>query len=200
MSLQRFIENINGIGGLAKTNRFKVLIVIPTILQRFSIRETRNDFMETLSLLCETAELPGKTLQTADVKVYGPTYKVPYQKQFQDINLTFLCSNRGTERDIFDRWIEEIMPSSTSNLRFRSNYLTSIKILHLSEENSSLNPFTNEEVEVDSNTGIESVGGRIIREVILEDAFPIGYAAQPLNWGDDGFQRLSVQFAYRRFK
>ena len=191
MSLQRFIENINGIGGLAKTNRFKVLIVIPTILG------TSNDATETLSLLCETAELPGKTLQTADVKIYGPTYKVPYQKQFQDISLTFLCSVNGFERTIFDRWIDYIMPTQTSNLRFRNDYLTSIKILHLNDADSlSINTFTDEE---NRNVAIDDIGGTTIKEVHLDDAFPLGYAAQQLNWGDDGFQKLTVQFAYRRF-
>lgn len=191
MSLQRFIENINGLGGLAKTNRFKVLINIPSVLG------TSNDTMGTLSLLCETAELPGKTLQTADVKVYGPTYKIPYQKQFQDISLTFLCSINGLERTIFDRWIEYIMPKETSNLRYRDNYLTSIKIIHLSDIGSSnINTFTGEEY---TNAAVDDLGGRIIREVHLEDAFPIGYAAQQLNWGDDGFQKLTVHFAYRKF-
>jgi hypothetical protein len=191
MSLQRFRENINGLGGLAKTNRFKVLIVIPTILG------ASFDTMQTLSLLCETAELPGKTLQTADVKVYGPTYKVPYQKQFQDISLTFLCSVNGLERTLFDRWIEKIMPSSTSNLRFRDDYLTTIRILHLNDaEGSSINQFTGEEF---TDEAVKDLGGPIIKEVLLEDVFPLGYAAQQLNWGDDGFQKLTVQFSYRRF-
>jgi hypothetical protein len=43
------------------------------------------------------------------------------------------------------------------------------------------------------------VGGPIIKEVLLEDVFPLGYAAQQLNWGDDGFQKLTVQFSYRSF-
>ena len=41
--------------------------------------------------------------------------------------------------------------------------------------------------------------GDLIREVQLQDAFPLGYSAQALNWGDDGFLRLTVQFCYRRF-
>jgi hypothetical protein len=184
MSLQRFIENINGIGGLAKTNRFKVFIRIPRVLG--------TNYVEQLSLLCETAELPGKTLQTADVKVYGPTYKIPYQKQFQDISLTFLCSNRGTERDIFDRWIDYIMPNETNNMSFpkgvngniNEGYLTDITINHLNES------ISREDYDL---------GGDVIRKIQLIDVFPLGYAAQPLNWGDDGFQKLTVQFAYRKF-
>jgi hypothetical protein len=169
MSLQKFIGNINRIGGLAKTNRFEVLIILPPIASRSGISG------EELSLVCETAELPGKTLQTVDAKVYGPTYKIPYQKQFQDISLTFLCSNLGTERSFFNGWIEYIMPSLTNNIRFRDSYETTIQISHLTESDST------------------------IRTVVLRDAFPIGYASQQLNWGDDGFQKLTVQFAYRDF-
>ena len=51
-----------------------------------------------LALQCEAAELPGKTFQTADVKVYGPTFKVPYQTQYSDMSLTFLCTNEFYER------------------------------------------------------------------------------------------------------
>jgi hypothetical protein len=173
MSLQKFIGNINRIGGLSKTNRFKVLIILPPpIASRSGISG------EELSLVCETAELPGKTLQTAEAKVYGPTYKIPYQKQFQDISLTFLCSVGGIERSFFNGWIEYIMPESTNNIRFREGpegYQTTIQISHLTESDST------------------------IRTVVLRDAFPIGYASQQLNWGDDGFQKLTVQFAYRDF-
>ena len=67
------------------------------------------------------------------------------------------------------------MPESTNNIRFRDGYETTIEISHLTESDST------------------------IRKVILRDAFPIGYASQQLNWGDDGFQRLTVQFAYHDF-
>jgi hypothetical protein len=36
--------------------------------------------------------------------------------------------------------------------------------------------------------------------VELIDAFPIGIAPQALSWGEDGFHRLSIQFAYQRYK
>jgi hypothetical protein len=39
-----------------------------------------------------------------------------------------------------------------------------------------------------------------IYAIELIDAFPIGISAQPLSWSEDGFHRLSVQFAYQRYK
>lgn len=133
-----------------------------------------------LALQCEGAELPGKTLQTADVKVYGPTFKLPYQTQYQDITLTFLSTNDFYERKLFDKWINAIMPGDTYNLRFPKDddtrYTTKITILQYND---------------------------LIKQVYaleLIDAFPIGIAAQQLSWSDDNFHRLSVQFAYTKYE
>jgi len=133
-----------------------------------------------LSLQCESAELPGKTLQTADVKIYGPSFKVPYQKQFNDINLSFICTNDFYERKLFDSWINSIMSPATNNLRFshdeQTRYVTNIQIIQYDD-------FIKQ-----------------IYAVKLIDAFPIGIASMPLAWGDDGYHRLSVQFSYQKYE
>lgn len=133
-----------------------------------------------LALQCETAELPGRTLMTHEAKVYGPTYKVPYQSQYNEMTLTFLCTNEFWERKLFDRWIEAIMPSDTNNMRYakdeKTRYMTPIKVIQYDD-------FIKQ-----------------IYAVELIDAFPIGISAQPLSWSEDGFHRLSVQFAYQRYK
>lgn len=133
-----------------------------------------------LSLQCESAELPGKTLLTADAKIYGPTYKIPYQTQYNDMTLNFLCTNDFYERKLFDRWLECIMPSDTNNLRFpkgnSTRYMTNIKIIQYDD-------FIKQ-----------------IYAVELIDAFPIGVAAQQLAWSEDGFHRLGIQFAYQKYK
>jgi hypothetical protein len=185
--IREFISNIEGKKGLSKNNRFKVNMVIPAAI---AVDYRSSD----LSLLCESTELPGKTLNTADVKVYGPTYKIPYQKQYSEINFNFLCTNNGNERRIFDRWIEYIMPSQTNNMRFPkgtdglSGYLTQIEIVQYNDYSTS-----------ESKGLEESDNGELLKKIQLIDAFPLGYSAQALNWGDDGFLRLTVQFSYRRF-
>lgn len=132
-----------------------------------------------LSLQCEAAELPGKNLITGDAKIYGPTYKVPYQTQYNDISLTFLATNEFYERKLFDRWLEAIMPSDTHNLRYakgdNTRYMTNIKIIQYDD-------FIKQ-----------------IYAVELIDAFPIGIASQPLSWSDDNFHRVNVQFSYQKY-
>jgi hypothetical protein len=186
--IRQFISNINTKKGLVKNNRFKVYMSIPTGLGI----DYKNS--SDLSLLCESTELPGKVLQTADVKIYGPTYKIPYQKQYSEITFNFLCTNQGNERQIFDKWIEYIMPNETNNMRFPrgtdglSGYLTEIYIIQY------------DDYSISESKGLQEIDdGESLKEIKLIDAFPIGYSAQGLNWGDDGFIRLAVQFSYRRF-
>ena len=214
-----FLSNVRAKDGLAKPSRFEVVLPIPPYVNQFvgnSILEKILNFPNSifndvsdaitaafskpgssganeeysksanssmsryLALQCESAELPGKTFQTADVKIYGPTFKVPYQTQYSDTTLTFLCTNEFYERKLFDRWMECIHPTDTNNMRFpkgqQSRYLTNIKIIQYDD-------FIKQ-----------------IHAVELLDAFPIGVAPQALSWSDDGFHRLSVQFAYQRYR
>jgi len=207
----QFIANINAKGGLAKPSRFQVVLPIPTYINNFvgqSILEKLLNLPSTLAaefadilntdirdeqaktsnpslsrylgLQCESAELPGKTLITADAKVYGPTYKVPYQTQYNETTLTFVCTNDFYERKLFDRWLEAIMPSDTNNLRFakgeNTRYMTNLQIIQYDD-------FVKQIYAVD-----------------LVDAFPIGVTSQPLSWAEDGFHRVSVQFAYQKYR
>lgn len=141
----------------------------------------------TLSLQCETTEIPGKNLQTVDVKIYGPTFKVPIQSTYNDITFNFICTNNGFyERKLFERWIESIMPTDTNSLRFpkggggnfstSSGYMTNPKIVQYDD-------FVKE-----------------IHVVELIDAFPTSIAPQPLSWAEENFHRLSVTFTYQRYR
>jgi hypothetical protein len=133
-----------------------------------------------LALQCESAEIPGRTLETADVRIYGPSFKVPYRMQYTDTNLTFLCTNEFYERKLFERWMEAIIPSDTNNPRFpksdATRYLTNIRI-----------------VQYDDFV-------RQIYAVELIDAFPVGVAPQALSWAEEGFHRLSVSFSYQKYR
>jgi hypothetical protein len=143
-------------------------------------RTSNTEMSRTLAMLCESAELPGKTIMTHDARVYGPNYKVPYQTQYNDTTLTFLCTNEFQERALFERWMEAIIPSDTFNPRFpkseKSRYMTNIRVIKYDEQ------------------------AKQVFVVELVDAFPIGIASQALSWGDEGFMRLSVQFSYRYYK
>ena len=205
-----FLSHMRSKDGPAKPSRFEVVIPLPKYISDFvpnniienllnlpnAIFGTVTDAIGSalgqspvganstlsryLALQCETAELPGRTLMTHEAKVYGPTYKVPHQTQYNEMTLTFLCTNEFWERKLFDRWIEAIMPSDTNNMRYAKDeatrYMTPIKVIQYDD-------FIKQ-----------------IYAVELMDAFPIGVAPQQLSWSEDGFHRLSVQIAYQRYR
>jgi hypothetical protein len=211
-SPQLFYSNVNAKEGFAKPSRFEVVLPIPKYINEYigssfleklinlpnnviadisaivnnpsnsdpQSRSDNNSMSGYLALQCESAELPGKVLQTQEAKIYGPTFKVPYQTQYTDTNLTFLCTNEFYERKLFEKWIDSIMPSDTNNLRYpkgdTSRYLTNIKIIQYDD-------FVQQ-----------------IFAVELMDAYPIGISSQPLSWSEDNFHRLTVQFAYQRYR
>jgi hypothetical protein len=195
--------------GPAKPSRFEVILPIPAYINQFvpnniienllnlpnaifgTVTETIGSLLGNtslgsnatlsryLALQCESAELPGRTLMTQEAKVYGPSFKVPYQSQYNEITLTFLSTNEFWERKLFDRWIEAIHPSDTNNMRYAKGpqtYMTPIKIIQYDD-------FIKQ-----------------IYAVELMDAFPIGISSQALSWSDDNFHRLQVQFAYQKYK
>jgi hypothetical protein len=208
-----FLSNIKGKGGLARPCRYEVIIPIPAYIGQaignsflekvlnfpnsiFSdvsdainsalgsesqgMKSANPSMSRYLALQCESAEIPGRTLETADARIYGPSFKVPYRMQYTDTNLTFLCTNEFYERKLFERWMDAIIPSDTNNPRFpksdATRYLTNIRI-----------------VQYDDFV-------RQIYAVELIDAFPIGVAPQALSWAEEGFHRLSVSFAYQKYR
>ena len=142
----------------------------------------RNDATRWLALQCEATELPGKSFTTSDVKVYGPTFKVPNQTTYNDISLTFLCNSEFSERKLFDAWLEVIRSPNTHNFRFPkhtnggSNYMTQVTIIQY-------NDFVKQ-----------------IYALELEDAFPIGITSQQVSWAEDSFHRLTVNFSYYKYR
>ena len=208
---QLFLSNIKAKEGLARPSRFQVILPIPTYVNNFissSILEkllnlpnsvfsdvttrvlgqseqqvsSNPSISRYLALQCESAELPGKSLTSADVTIYGPGFKVPYKANYSETTLTWICTNEFYERKLFDRLLESIVPTDTNNARFpkgnglTGGYMTNIKIVQYDD-------FIKQ-----------------IYAVELIDAFPVGISSQALSWSDDGIHRLSVQFSYQKFK
>jgi hypothetical protein len=210
----QFISNINAHDGLARPNRFEVVIPIPqgigeaktpflgqlvdairdpvSAVKAFFFNsqsdtgkeELQNNVKQTdvtrwLAFQCEQAELPGKSIMTIDQKIYGPSYKIPYKQQYNDISLNFLVTNEFFERKLFEMWLNSMVSWETNNARFakgKDGFMTDITIIQYD----------------DSIKRIYSVK--------LLDAFPIGIAPMQLSWSQDGFHTMSINFAYTRYE
>jgi hypothetical protein len=178
IDMDGFTALISQYGGVSKTNKFHVRIndngVIGRLVEGIPI-------LRDLQFLCDTAELPGRTLNTEKYRYYGPEVQFPTLTSYTEMNLTFICRNEMYEREFFDRWMQFINPIRTYNFRYKDDYSTKIDIFQYSEvadENDLLKP---------------------TYLISLEKAYPIIVTQMPLLWADDAYHRVNVTFAYDRW-
>jgi hypothetical protein len=159
---------------LARPNHFDVLINLPIKVQ--ATYENLKDVERELRLRCEATELPGRSLLTAPMKVYGVEEKYPYLSNFNDITFTFIVTDTMKEKRFFESWINFIHPSSTFNFKYKDDYSTSVYITqyNLKKEESY--------------------------KVELLKAYPVGVNQMDLNWSSDGFHKLTVSFVYDKWR
>jgi len=152
---------------LAKPSRFDVKITLPTALgQTLST--------ETLSYRCEMATLPGRTMETSDLRIYGPSEKMPHRSSYDDVTMTFIVSDDMSERKAFDTWLYVINPTDSWNIEYKKNYVADIVITQY------------------DLTGNPSYSIKLI------EAYPLVVNQLDLDWSNESlYHKLSVVFTYR---
>ena len=174
-------------GGLAKSARFAVRIN-PA---RMHLDAGYGQFLRDFTYLCEAAEMPGRGFMSLDVRYYGPNQKLPFQTQYEDTTMTFLCRSESFERQFFDDWMEMINPTNSFDFSYRSDYETTIEIIQLAEYGTS------------TGAGPGTTTSKAPKEtykITLFNAYPTLINPQPVTWADDQVQRLAVTFTYHKWK
>lgn len=214
-----FISHIKSRGGPAKANRFQTIIPIPSIVgknveepstfakfadavnnpggfvtglisdtlnnksksEEDKLKDSRPQISRFLALQCETTSFPSKSLQVQAAKTYGPVFQIPTAVQYGNFSMTFICTNEFYEKKLFERWIEIIIPQTTNDFRFPKG-------------DSPENSYYSEISVFQYDDFVQQVYG-----IKLKDAYPISINDQVLNWTDDNFHRLTVNFAYQKY-
>ena len=155
---------------LARPSRFDVNIPIPIGLLPY------REIGRTLRMRCENAELPGRSISTTTMKIYGVEEKFPYQTTYNDISLTFIVSDDMAEKKFFDAWLNWINPTINYNLKYKADYAV---------------PLTVNQYDVKNELSYS---------VTMLDAFPIAVNQLDLDWSSDGHHKLTVTFAYTSWR
>lgn len=164
MNVQQFLSNISAVG-LSRSNRFRIIFTPPGNLNR--------DVISLASLFVESAEIPGRTMQTTDFRIYGPSFKNPVLSTYNDINFNLLCDRDLSQKQIFDSWLDLINPINTFDFNYREEYTSSVKIQQIADD------------------------GSISYSCELIEAFPTAVGALATNWADDNFHRVQITMSYR---
>ena len=156
---------------VARPSRFDVTIPIPLSLA-FYISSARN-----LTFRCETAALPGRSLETAPKKIgSAPVEYFPYHTNYQQATMTFIVSDDMNEKIFFDSWMELINPTTDYNFQYKANYAVDI----------SINQY--------------DVTNKLTYSGVLQEAFPIDVNQLDMDWTTDSYHKLAVVFVYKQWQ
>jgi hypothetical protein len=186
-NLNNFMTELHR-SGIAKSNRFEIQITPPSTLQGFASDG------KLVSLYCDITNLPGMSISTKGLKLYGPAYQRPISSEFngEAINMTFYLDEKMNVKAFFDAWMFKTVNPNSFNVSYAKDYVSQIKISQLAPKAATVNGLTfgNDVVIQDEET----------YSVYLEDAFPramsmVDLSASSVNQAG----KLNMTFAYRRW-
>ena len=144
--IQRFQAQINQGEGMARPNRFYVIINPPQKLvttpggppSQLS-QNTNNDLSsaamrENMQMMCNKITMPSRDINTAPHKTYGPKREMPYAYSFSgEIELTFFGDKFLRQRMFWENWQKTMFDGETHDMRYYDDYVGSIDIFQLGQ-------------------------------------------------------------------
>lgn len=178
-------------GGVSRPNRFQVIFTPPSVSLlnlnpevlvgslvsgSFKVKNLINDPRD-ISLLCMSAQLPGRQITTADY--IAEKQAVPQVQSIidEDVTLKFMLTNDYYMKILFDNWVSGIVDLDSYRVGYKKDFAVDVVIQQLNQKN------------------IPVYGVR------LENAFPTTVSAIELdNSAENSIQELSVTFSYDKYE
>lgn len=178
--LNQAIAHYHSDDGLAKTNRWEILISPPSgssLRNPFGpiIRaNTGAGITESLGLMCESFAFPGRNLESSpDTNIFGPEREIVNGYSFGDISSTWRLSSDMRERQFFDTWQRLAYNPNDFTIGYYHDYVGEIRIFQLDEKDKR-------------RFGIK-----------LLEVFPKTVDQMTTTQGAGDLQRVNVTWAYR---
>lgn len=187
--LNNFLATASKLNGFTRPSYFYIEIAPPPMLV------DESNTMRNLAFLSESANLPGVSFATSEVRRYGygPTERKPFAPIFVDTNISFFVDGAGVIQKFFYKWMNGIVKfDETVNgkgavygrttmrpfeVNYKDQYATDIIITTVDENNND------------------------IINVRLTKAFPIFMGDVSLGWNDtDSIARLPITFSFYNWK
>jgi hypothetical protein len=177
--------------GLARPNRFEVIIPRPSIINRRAQQIGFNGAIvggerigtarippQRISILCEQSAFPLFNINVKPYRIYGTPYQRPVTSDYggDGLPMTFHVDREMTVKRFFEDWARFIIDRESFNVAFQDQYAVDIEVYQLDEFNR------------------RTYGVKMI------DAFPRSLNQMELNMNaQNQTHRLIVLFSYRKW-
>ena len=150
MDLDKFKTTVAKHGGKAVQNRFNVIftppersllnldfnsIITQSLSGGFNAKNLINDPRD-ISLLCQTVNIPGRTMNTFTYEAESTEQKndYPYEMVYDDCSMKFMCTNDMYIRKMFDKWFDIIYNPTTNRFGLKDDYSVDVVIQMLNKQ------------------------------------------------------------------
>jgi hypothetical protein len=169
MNISDFVTQI-GKSGLARSNRYSIEMSLPATTY------TDNDYRKML-LLCESIQLPGLNLNTAQIRTFGEIREMPYEFNYDPVQFSFYVDGDMVIKGIFDQWIQSIQRGATRNFNYYKDYISDqVKIY------------------------VEDLNDETKYIVTLYEAYPKNLSSVQMGYDQKDVMKLNVTLMYKHWK
>jgi len=190
--LENFIAEVQS-RGLAKPNRFEVIITPPpcvgnnTVLQTNpggspgSIRTPNADgnIARLVSLMAENTQLPQTRINTSRQQIFGPPSFHPQNAEYggDNLSISFHLDREMTVKRFFDVWVDGIVNRASGVVAYQAEYMCQNLLINQLDEQDN-----------------------IMYQARFTDVFPVSVNPVQLDSGlSNQVSKLNVTFNYRRW-
>ena len=184
IKISDFMTTFGNLGGGLSINHFMVTFTAPP---KVSLSST-----QSLSVLCESAPLPGVQIATMDRTLpygYGPNYKLPIGAVFTDVELRFFGDAKGMIHNAFTSWLDTVVNFNAASVNDTSTGMTPWFVNYLDD--------------ISSDTIIQAfdpIGNAIITYTLIK-SYPTWVGDIQGDWGaQDQLVKIPVRFNFVNWK
>jgi hypothetical protein len=164
-ALKNFIATVKT-EGLMRSSRYAVTLSPPRSVGSFKD-------LKKILLFCADVQMPGVQLNTTQIRQYGELRESPYEKQFDNVSMTFYVDNNMAVKNFFDTWMDSIQDPNTRAFEYYDYYTTNMSL------------------------DIEDLKDRKRYEVKLFECYPKSVGSVSVGYDNKEIMKLQVSMNYK---
>lgn len=127
-NISKQIAHIKSMGLYARPSRFF-----------FDIDGLGVSVNERLNRNCMNTAMPGRSIQSQSLKIYGPPSEFAYEANYtNELSMVFRVGEDMFERDFFEGWMGSVVSPMTSDLQYPDSYRTNMRIYQLDRRDNKV--------------------------------------------------------------
>lgn len=128
---------------------------------------------QDMMMMCDSANLPGLSHMTNDIRTFGEITEVPYGVLYQPLQMSFILDSTMVVKGALDNWMNEVFNRDSRSIGYYDDYTRDISVY------------------------VTDRAGNVIYTQIMREAYPKSIGDIQMDYSNESILRVQVQLAYK---